>query len=109
MPSLLSNSRWRTRIEIALVFAVFCLLGAWPVPDVNESHYLGRAIHYWNPDWAHGDFFLDSADTHKVFYFTLGWATKFLSLTAFAWCGRALAWLLLAWSWRRLSVVVVPL
>ncbi len=108
MPSLLSNSRWRTRIEIALVFAVFCLLGAWPVPDVNESHYLGRAIHYWNPDWAHGDFFLDSADTHKVFYFSFGWLSLLLGPAALAWTGRLLAWLLLAWSWRRLSIAIVP-
>jgi hypothetical protein len=101
-------SRWRIRIEIALVFAVFCVLGAWPVPDVNESHYLGRAIHFWNPDWAHGDFFLESADTHKVFYFTFGWLSLLLGPAVLAWTGRLLAWLLLAWSWRRLSIAIVP-
>ncbi len=100
--------RLRTLAEIALIFAVFCVQGAWPVPDVNEPHYLGKAIHYWNPDWARGDFFLESADTHKVFYFSFGWLSLWLGPAALAWTGRLLAWLLLAWSWRRLSVAVVP-
>ena len=48
------------------------------MPDVNEPYYLGKAIHFWNPDWARGDFFLESADTHKVFYFTFGWLSLWL-------------------------------
>jgi hypothetical protein len=108
VPPLVSNSRWRTLAEIALIFAVFCVDGAWPVPDVNEPHYLGKTIHYWNPDWGRGDFFLESADTHKVFYFSFGWLSLWLGPAALAWTGRLLAWLLLAWSWQRLSVAVVP-
>ena len=95
-------------VEIALIFAAFALQGAWPVPDVNEPHYLGKAIHYWNPDWLRGDFFMESADTHTVFYFTFGWLSLWLWPTALAWTGRIITWLLLAWSWRRLSVAVVP-
>ena len=95
-------------IEIALIFAVFCIQGAWPVPDVNEPYYLGKAIHYWNPDWLRGDFFMESADTHKVFYFTFGWLSLWLSPVALVWTGRIVTWLLLAWAWRRLSVAVVP-
>ena len=64
---------------------MFAIQGAWPVPDVNEPYYLGKAIHYWNPDWLRGDFFMESADTHKVFYFTFGW----LSL----WLGPVALWL----------------
>ena len=99
---------WRTLAEIALIFAVFCIEAAWPVPDVNEPYYLGKAIHFWNPDWVRGDFFLESADTHKVFYFTFGWLSLWLGPAALAWTGRSLTWLLLAWAWRRLSMAVVP-
>ena len=82
-------------IEIALIFAVFAIQGAWPVPDVNEPYYLGKAIHYWNPDWLRGDFFMESADTHKVFYFTFGWLSLWLAPVALCWTGRILTWLLL--------------
>ena len=79
-------------VEIALIFAVFCVQGAWPVPDVNEPYYLGKAIHYWNPDWVQGDFFLESADAHQVFYFTFGWLSLWLSPPVLAWTGRMLTW-----------------
>ena len=60
-PALAAFAEW------FLVFAVFCAQGANPVPDVNEPYYLGKAIHHWNPDWARGDFLLDSADAHQFF------------------------------------------
>jgi hypothetical protein len=94
--------------EILLIFAVFAIQGAWPVPDVNEAYYLGKAIHYWKPDWVQGDFFMESSDTHLVFYYTFGWLSLWLSPTALAWTGRIITWFLLAWSWRRLSVAIVP-
>jgi hypothetical protein len=95
-------------VEIALIFAVFFLQGAWPVPDVNEPHYLGKAIHFWNPNWVGEDFFLDSADTHWVFNITFGWVSLILPPAAMAWSGRLVTWALLAWAWRRLSVAVLP-
>ncbi len=95
-------------VETALVFLVFFLQGAWPVPEVNEPYYLGKAIHYWNPAWAAGDFFLESADAHQVFYFTFGWLALLLPPLAFAWVGRLLTWGLLAWGWRRLSTALLP-
>ncbi len=91
-----------------LIFAVFFLHGAWPVPDVNETHYLSKAKHYWNPDWCRHDFFLNTPDAHEVFCWTFGWVTKWLSLDATAWLGRLLTWALLAWSWRRLSWALLP-
>jgi hypothetical protein len=100
--------RWRILLEISLIFAVFFLQGAWPVPDVNEPYYLGKAIHYWNLAWAAGDFFLDSKDTHQVFYFIFGWLSLWLTPTALAWTGRIVTWWLLAWSWRRLSFAILP-
>jgi hypothetical protein len=95
-------------LEIALIFAVFCVQGAWPVPDVNEPYYLGKAIHSWDPDWVRGDFFLDSADAHWVFYFAFGWLGRVMAPAALAWFGRVLTWGLLAWSWQRLSWALVP-
>jgi hypothetical protein len=100
---------WLAAVEVALVFAVFFLQGAWPVPDVNEPYYLGKAIHFWNPDWIPEDPFLDSADTHKVFYFTFGWLSLWLSPLWLAWGGRILTWALLAWAWHRLSFAFLPL
>lgn len=94
--------------EVALVFAAFFLQGAWPVPDVNEPYYLGKAIRYWHPEWAKGDFFLDTADTHWVFNVTFGWLSLLVGPTAMAWTGRVLTWALLAWAWRRMSVAVLP-
>lgn len=87
---------------------LFFVLAGGPPPGVNEAHYLSKAKHYWNPAWCPGDFFLNTADAHLVFYWTFGWLTRFLSLPATAWVGRAATWVLLAWSWRRLSVAVVP-
>jgi hypothetical protein len=101
-------SRRQALIETALVFAVFCLQGAWPVPDVNEPYYLGKAIHFWNPAWAAGDAFLQTADSHLVFYWTLGWLSLWLPPAALAWTLRTITWALLAWAWRRLSVALVP-
>jgi len=94
--------------EVALVFVVFFIQGATPVPEVNEPYYLGKAIHYWNPDWAWGDFFLETADAHTVFYFTFGWLAIWLPPTVLAWVGRLLTWGLLAWAWQRLSFAAVP-
>jgi hypothetical protein len=101
------KERWLALAEILVIFAMFALQGAWPAPDVNEAHYLGKAAHYWNPDWIRGDFFLDTADSHKVFYFAFGWLTLLLPLPTVAWTGRIITWLLLAWSWRRLSIAVL--
>ncbi len=95
-------------LETLLIFAVFCVQGAWPVPEVNEPYYLGKAIHYWNPQWAAGDFFLHTPDAHTVFYFTAGWLSLLLKPTALAWTLRLITWALLAWSWQRLSAAVVP-
>ena len=100
--------RWVAAAEVALVFAVFFFEGAWPVPDVNEPYYLGKAIHFWNPDQIPNDTFLNSADTHKVFYLTFGWLSLWLWPSLLAWVGRLLTWGLLAWAWRRLSYAFIP-
>ncbi len=102
------SPRWRALVETLLIFAAFSLHGAWPVPDVNEAHYLSKAKHYWNPSWCQSDFFVNTADAHQVFYWTFGWLTRLLPLPAVAWAGRLLTWALLAYAWRRLSWAVLP-
>jgi len=90
------------------LFLLFYLYAGSPPPDAGESHYLVKAKHYWNPAWCPGDLFLESQDAHFTYYWTLGWLTRLLTLEACAWIGRALTWLLLAWSWQRLSFAIVP-
>lgn len=102
-----SRPRW-LRGEFLLVWLVFAVHAAWPVPDVNEAHYLCKAKHFWNPGWIEGDVFLESADIHYVFYVTCGWPTQWLSLPLCAWVGRLLVWLFLAWCWTRLVQAVFP-
>ena len=102
-----SDRSWAT-VEIVLIFAIFFIHGAWPAPDSNEPHYLSKAKHYWDAGWCAQDFFCNTADAHQVFYWTFGWLSLWLPLSALAWCGRLLTWGLLAYCWRRLSVALVP-
>src|SRR5688500_7822436 len=94
-PRLTRASRRQAAIEAALVFLVFFIQGAWPVPDVNEPCYLGKTKHYWNPQWAAGDLYLESADAHAPFYWTVGWLTLLMPLPVLAWAGRLVTWALL--------------
>jgi hypothetical protein len=108
LPTSTSNvAPQRQWFEFALIFLIFFIDGGAAAPHVNESHYLTKATHYWNADYCPGDLFLDSADPHLAFYWSLGWLTKFLPLTAVAWIGRVAAWTLLAAGWQRLSTAVV--
>jgi hypothetical protein len=79
-----------------------------PVPSVNEPHYLGKAKHYWEPQWCAGDLFLESSNAHLVFYQTIGWLTRGLTLAQTAWAGRLLALALLAWGWTALISQLTP-
>ena len=98
--------RW---LEIALIFVVFFVAGGAPVPHVNETHYLAKAKHYWQPEWCAGDLFLESGKAHLTFYWTVGLLTKWFALPTVAWIGRVAAWLTLAIAWQRLSRTVVAL
>lgn len=95
--------------EVSLIAIIFFLYGASFPPDVNEAHYLAKAKHYWQPAWGQGDLFLESADAHLVFYYTFGWITQFVSLSAAAWIGRGMTWLGLAWAWWWMSSAITPL
>ena len=83
-------------VEALLLAGFFFLVAGGPPPDVNESHYLTKAKYYWDSSFAPQDFFLSSPDAHVVFYWTVGWITKYCSLTTTAWIGRWVSWLFLA-------------
>ncbi len=102
------QSPWQRAVEVLLIVAVFFIATGDLPPNVNESHYLCRLKHFWDPAWCTGDLFLNSTDTQVVFIWLLGWITRFVSLTATAWIGRVVAWTLLAWTWQRLSWRIIP-
>lgn len=94
---------------------MFALHAGWPIPDVNESHYLVKAKHFWNPDWIPRDFFLEPpsgapwwAEGHILFYALTGWLTLWAPLYSYAVIGRVLTWLIMAIAWRQLSIALVP-
>ncbi len=97
---------WVGLLSVLAVFLVFAAHGGWQVPDVNEAHYLTKARHYWDPGWAARDFFLESADSHKVFCVAFGWLGTLVSFDAFAWIGRLLTWALLAAMFYRLCAAL---
>ncbi len=106
--SLARQSGWQCLVEVLLIVAVFFTATGDAPPHVNESHYLSRLKHYWNPAWCAGDLFLESADTQLAFIWLFGWVTRIASLTTTAWIGRVVAWTAIAWAWQRLSWRIVP-
>jgi hypothetical protein len=90
-------------LGLAGLFLGFSLIRS-PIPGVNESHYLCKARHFWQPDWCRGDLFLESANPHAVFYAVFGWLTTRLSLEQTALLIRAGQSLLLAAGWLAVTV-----
>jgi hypothetical protein len=92
---------------ILLLFLGISLQGAWPVPDVNESHYVAKMIRYWNKDWVENDPFLESANAHPFFYTVFGWPSRALDADVFTWVGRLVGWFLLSCGWYALAAPLV--
>lgn len=95
-------------LEVVLIFGVFAAYGAWPVPDVNEQYYVGKAIHFWNHDWLGHDPFLNTPDSHWLFYAVFGLLSLVFKQNALVWVGRSVVWLATAIAWRRLSRALFP-
>ncbi len=100
--------RWAAWLEWLLIVVVFALAAGSRPPDVNEPHYLAKCRHFWDQTWISEDFFLDSADTHLVFYVTVGWLTRLAPLVVVAWIGRAVTLMLLAAGWVALCRTLIP-
>jgi hypothetical protein len=73
------------------------------VPGVNESHYLPKAKHAWDNQFAPGDFFLSSHDAHFLASSSAGSLARLVPLAAVAWIGRLISWSLLAFAWCKLA------
>lgn len=99
------TSRFATSeiLTVAGIFAVLAVMSATGVPGVNETHYLTKAKHFWDPDWCGQDLFLSSSNAHYAFFVLFGWPTTLLSLDAYAWVGRVLCWLAMAYAWMKLN------
>lgn len=95
---------------VVAVFLSFTIdsFARYPVPGPNESHYLCKAKHYWNPDWCRGDLFLSSSNASLVFFQTFGWLTRWCSLETTAIVGRLVGLFILAAGWTALVGVLVP-
>jgi len=95
-------------LELLLIFGVFATYGAWPVPDVNEQYYVGKSIHFWNRAWLANDPFLNTPDSHWLFYATFGLLSLLFKQNALVWVGRCVVWFMTALAWRRLSRAWIP-
>lgn len=105
-------SPWlRTWVETLLLVLLFFSYAGDPPPMVNEAHYLVKAKNFWDPTFCAKDLFAASGKAHLTFYVLFGWPTKFISLSATAWIGRLVGWLMIAIGLRRLcdAVIGVPL
>lgn len=89
--------------EILLIVMLYLVYTASDAPAINETHYLTKAKHYWNPDWCARDLFLASSDAHLTFYWSVGWLTSFFTLRESAWLARIVTWFFLACTWWRLN------
>jgi hypothetical protein len=104
---MLSRFRFRL-ILLAVLDLMFCLAimglyaGEQP-PAINETHYLTKARHFWEPSFLAKDYFVDSANAHWFFFVSLGWLPAAFSFAAAAWIGRLLGWLTIAIGWRYLA------
>ena len=87
---------------LGLIVLLLLFFGQRP-PDVNETHYLTKAKHFWNPDWCPGDLFLSSAYSHWLFYVSTGWVTRWVSLETYALMGRLVCFALFTLGWWRLA------
>ena len=95
--------------EASLAWLALLAVAGDPPPLRNEAHYLCRLKHFWDPGYCAGDLFLESPDAHFTVVWLVGWATRFVSLEAVAWIGRAVSWGLIAAGWARLTRRVTPL
>jgi hypothetical protein len=95
-------------VETAVVLLVFAASGAWPTPDINETVYLTKALHYAEPTYGGDDWFLSTPDAHTIFYGLMGPILAAFGLETGAWIGRWLGWLALAGGFRHAVAPLVP-
>ena len=100
------STRWlSSEVSLTLlgIFVVLALMSSNGVPGVNETHYLTKAKHFWNPEWCQHDLFLESSNAHFAFFSLFGWPTLLISLDLYAWIGRVACWIAMTYAWFRLN------
>ncbi|MEZ6093068.1 MAG: DUF6798 domain-containing protein [Pirellulaceae bacterium] len=100
-----SESEWDWRqwsFAVSVTFLVILCFCGLEAPDVNESHYLTKAKHFWDVNWCSRDLFLESASAHIAFFVCFGWMFETFSLTTGTWIGRLAVWALVAIAWSNL-------
>ena len=103
-----SDGRLPAAAEVTAILLLFAASGAWPLPDVNETVYLTKALHHTDPSYGRGDWFLETPDAHSVFYAVMGPILAACGLESGAWVGRWLGWLALAIGFRHAVVPLLP-
>lgn len=103
-----SKGRLPAAIEVAAILLLFAASGAWPLPDVNETVYLTKALHHVDPSYGRGDWFLETPDAHSIFYAVMGPIVAACGLESGAWVGRWLGWLALAVGFHHAVVPLLP-
>lgn len=93
-------------LEFLCLLAAIILVAAEPVPGVNESHYLPKAKHAIEPEFAGRDLFLQSHDSHGMSALLAGYLAQVMPLAAVAWLGRLLCWCFMAGAWQRLRAAL---
>lgn len=88
-----------TIFQAIIFFLVIFLNVGEGTPAVNESHYIPKAKHTWDSEFAPGDLFLQSHDAHFLSSTLAGMAARIMSMDAVAWLGRTISWCLLALAW----------
>jgi hypothetical protein len=86
-------------VDFVGVLLIFFLYAGSRVPEVNEVHYWTKAAHFWDPNFATGDLFLNSGNAHWAFYFFFGSLTLWLPLDTAVWVGRFFTWFAVALGW----------
>ena len=87
--------------SVLLIWGLFLALSLirWPIPGINEPHYLTKGRHFVDPQWIRGDFFLDSANPHAAASWLLGELAVRMPFETAALIGRILGFGVLALGW----------
>jgi hypothetical protein len=96
-----------TCFDLLIYLTIVLLCVGSLTPGINESHYLPKAKHTWDPTFAAGnDLFLDSHDSHFLTTLIAGALAKYFELATVAWIGRVICWILFAIAWHRLTAAL---
>jgi len=97
-------------LSVGVCWALFLGLSLvrWPIPGINETHYLAKAKHFADPGWITGDFFLNSSNPHAATSWLLGQFTSRGSFETSALLGRILAFGVLAAGWATMLCRRLP-